>query len=388
MVDFFIDRPILSSVLSIVIVLAGTIALIGLPIAQFPEITPPQIEVRATYPGASADIVEGTVATPIEQEVNGVEDMIYMSSQSSNDGSMVLTVTFQVGTDLDRAAVNIQNRVAIAQSKLPEEVVRGGITTKKKSSSLLMVVALRAKGGSYDEIFLSNYASINVLDQLKRIPGVGDATIFGARDYGMRIWLNPDRLTNLGLTVTDVSGAIREQNVQFAAGQVGQPPAPPGQEFQYSVTAKGRLSEVALARCNEKRLIWSLVGTHERSHSDGDVVAFGFQARHRGFEDQCCCSSRFLDREVVVLIEVVDCQYDVDYDAKRREGSFFARRVESLPTGPDEFRSRPAGHRAGRHAVDGEGRYEENPSHSLLLPMWRGSSYRVTGSVRCERALY
>ena len=215
MVDFFIDRPILSSVLSIVIVLAGTIALIGLPIAQFPEITPPQIEVRATYPGASADIVEGTVATPIEQEVNGVEDMIYMSSQSSNDGSMVLTVTFQVGTDLDRAAVNIQNRVAIAQSKLPEEVVRGGITTKKKSSSLLMVVALRAKGGSYDEIFLSNYASINVLDQLKRIPGVGDATIFGARDYGMRIWLNPDRLTNLGLTVTDVSGAIREQNVQF-----------------------------------------------------------------------------------------------------------------------------------------------------------------------------
>jgi hydrophobe/amphiphile efflux-1 (HAE1) family protein len=244
-VDFFIDRPILSSVLSIVIVLAGTIALIGLPIAQFPEITPPQIEVRATYPGASADIVEGTVATPIEQEVNGVEDMIYMSSQSSNDGSMVLTVTFQVGTDLDRAAVNIQNRVAIAQSKLPEEVVRGGITTKKKSSSLLMVVALRAKGGSYDEIFLSNYASINVLDQLKRTPGVGDATIFGARDYGMRIWLNPDRLTNLGLTVTDVSGAIREQNVQFPAGQVGQPPAPPGQEFQYSVKAKGRLSEVA-----------------------------------------------------------------------------------------------------------------------------------------------
>jgi hydrophobe/amphiphile efflux-1 (HAE1) family protein len=244
-VNFFIDRPIFSSVISIVIVLAGTIALIGLPIAQFPEITPPQVEVKATYSGASADVVEGTVATPIEQEVNGVEDMIYMSSSSSNDGGMTLTATFEVGADLDLAAVNIQNRVAIAESKLPEDVVRAGITTKKKSSSMLMVVALRATEGSYDDVFLSNYTSINILDQLKRLPGVGDAIIFGARDYGMRIWMNPNKLTNLGLTVTDVSKAIQEQNVQFPAGQIGQPPAPPGQEFQYSIRAKGRLSEVS-----------------------------------------------------------------------------------------------------------------------------------------------
>ncbi len=245
MVNFFIDRPIFSSVISIVIVLAGTLALIGLPIAQFPEITPPQVEVKANYTGAGADVVERTVATPIEQEVNGVEDMIYMSSKSSNDGAMVLTATFKVGADLDLAAVNIQNRVAIAESKLPEDVVRAGITTKKKSSSLLMIVALRATDSSYDDVFLSNYTSINVLDQLKRLPGVGDASVFGARDYGMRIWMNPDKLTNLGFTVTDVSKAIQEQNVQFPAGQIGQPPAPPGQEFQYSIRAKGRLSEVS-----------------------------------------------------------------------------------------------------------------------------------------------
>ena len=244
MADFFINRPIFASVLSIVVVLAGLISLFGLPIAQFPEITPPQVEVRATYTGASAEVVEQTVATPIEQEVNGVEDMIYMSSQSSNDGVMLLTVTFKVGADIDQGTVNIQNRVAIAQPKLPQEVLQSGITTKKKSSNLLMVATLNSTDEALDEIFLSNYATINILDQLKRLPGVGDAKLFGARDYGMRIWLNPDRLTNLGLTVNDVSKAIQEQNIQFPAGQIGQPPAPPGQEFQYSVRAKGRLSEV------------------------------------------------------------------------------------------------------------------------------------------------
>jgi hydrophobe/amphiphile efflux-1 (HAE1) family protein len=241
-VNFFIDRPIFASVLAIVIVVAGAVAIPFLPIAMFPEITPPQVVVTATYPGASAEVVEQTVTTPIEQQVNGVEDMIYMSSRSGSDGTMTLTVTFRVGADLDIAAVNVQNRVAIAEAKLPAEVTRQGITITKQSPDLVEIVALTSPDGSRDELYLSNYATLHVVDVLARVPGVGQVTVFNGRDYGMRLWLNPDTLASLGLTAGDVAAAVREQNLQAAAGQIGQPPAPRGQQFQYTVTTRGRLS--------------------------------------------------------------------------------------------------------------------------------------------------
>ena len=245
MVNFFIDRPIFASVLAIVIVVAGAVAIPFLPISQYPEITPPQVVVTATYPGASAQVVEQTVTTPIEQQVNGVEDMIYMSSRSGSDGTMSLTVTFEVGTDLDIAAVNVQNRVAIAQAKLPAEVTRQGVTVVKQSPDLVEIVALTSPDGSRDELYLANYATLNIVDVLARVPGVGQVTVFNGRDYGMRVWLNPDRLASLGLTAGDVAEAVRDQNLQAAAGQIGQPPAPPGQQFQYPVTTRGRLSTPA-----------------------------------------------------------------------------------------------------------------------------------------------
>jgi hydrophobe/amphiphile efflux-1 (HAE1) family protein len=244
-VNFFIDRPIFASVLAIVIVVAGAVAIPFLPIAMFPEITPPQVVVTATYPGASAEVVEQTVATPIEQQVNGVEDMIYMSSRSGSDGTMTLTVTFKVGTDLDIAAVNVQNRVSIAQAKLPADVTRQGLTIVKQSPDLVEIVALTSPDGSRDELFLANYATLQVVDVLARVRGVGQVTVFNGRDYGMRLWLNPDRLASLGLTAGDVADAVREQNLQAAAGQIGQPPSLPGQSFQYTVTTRGRLSTPA-----------------------------------------------------------------------------------------------------------------------------------------------
>ena len=244
-VNFFIDRPIFASVLAIVIVVAGAAALPLLPIAQFPDITPPQVVVTATYPGASAEVVEQTVTTPIEQQVNGVENMIYMASRSGSDGTMTLNVTFKVGTDLEIAAVNVQNRVAIAEAKLPADVVRQGLTITKQSPDLVEIVALTSPDGSRDELYLSNYATLQVVDVLARVPGVGQVTVFNGRDYGMRLWLNPDRLASLGMTAGDVADAVREQNLQAAAGQIGQSPAPPGQQFQYTVTTRGRLSTPA-----------------------------------------------------------------------------------------------------------------------------------------------
>ena len=241
---FFIDRPNFAFVISIVITLAGLIAVSAIPVAQFPEITPPQVRVSTTYPGASADVLQESVAAPIEEQVNGVDDMIYMSSTSTNDGRYELTVTFAVGTDPDIAAINVQNRVTIATPQLPQEVIRQGVTTKKRSSSMLLVINLFSPNGTHDELFLSNYASINIQDPLARINGVGDVSQFGALDYGMRVWLDPNRLTSLGLTTTDVADAITTQNLQASAGQLGAPPFEGEPQFQYTLQARGRLRDV------------------------------------------------------------------------------------------------------------------------------------------------
>ncbi len=241
---FFIDRPKFAFVISIVITLAGLIALQAIPVAQYPEITPPVVQVTASYPGASARVVEQTVAAPIEAQVNGVDDMIYMSSASANDGSYTLSVTFEVGTDPDIAAVNVQNRVALATPQLPDEVTRSGVSVRKQSTNMLMIINLISPNDTHDGLFLSNYTSINIRDALVRIQGVGNATIFGALDYGMRIWMDPNRLTSLHLSTTDIANAISNQNIQASAGQIGAPPVVTDQQFQYTLQAKGRLSTV------------------------------------------------------------------------------------------------------------------------------------------------
>jgi len=240
---FFIDRPIFANVLAIVTMLIGAVTVFVLPIEQYPQITPPTVQVTTTYPGADANVLSDTVASPIEQEVNGVEGMLYMSSTCASDGSYNLTVTFDVGTNLDMAQVLVQNRVAIAQPKLPQEVQRQGITTKKKSTSIILVVALTSKDDRYDSLFLSNFATLRVKDVLSRIYGVGDIQVFGSSNYGMRIWLDPEKLKARNLTTLDVLAAIQEQNIQVAAGQVGAPPAPGSQSFQYTVTTQGRLKD-------------------------------------------------------------------------------------------------------------------------------------------------
>jgi len=239
---FFIERPVFAIVLSIVTVIVGAIAIFTLPIAQYPEIAPPTVTVSASYPGANAKTVAETVATPIEEQINGVEGMIYMSSQSTNDGNMKLTVTFKLGTNLDIAQVQVQNRVAIAQPVLPSDVQRAGIVVKKASPDITLAVALYSPDGSRDPLYLSNYATLQIEDELARLPGVGDIFIFGARDYSMRLWLNPQQLASRSLTAGDVIKAVQEQNVQVAAGIVGGPPLPPGKTpFQYTVNAQGRL---------------------------------------------------------------------------------------------------------------------------------------------------
>ena len=242
MVSFFIQRPIFASAIAAILVLAGAICYFLLPVSQFPEITPPQIVVSANYPGAGAQVVADTVTTPLEEQINGVEGMTYMSSSSSNDGSSTITVTFNVGYPLDIAAVDVQNRVSQAASSLPAIVNQGGVTIKKQNPNFVLIVNLTSPDHSVDQVALSNYAYLQIVDQLKRLPGVGDVRIFGERRYSMRVWLDPDKLANLGVTAIDVQNAIAEQNVQVAAGKIGASPAPAGTPFELQVNAAGRLS--------------------------------------------------------------------------------------------------------------------------------------------------
>ncbi len=265
--DFFIDRPIFAGVISAFITIAGLIALFRLPISEYPEVVPPQVVVHASYPGANPKVIADTVAAPLEQAIVGVEDMLYMSSTSTMDGSLTLTVTFRIGADIDRAQVQVQNRVSQALPRLPEEVRNLGVNTVKASSNLTLVVNLTSPSGRYDSLYLRNYAVLNIRDVLARLPGMGDVQVFGGGDYSMRVWLDPQKLAARNLTAGDVVGAIREQNVQVAAGQLGAPPSP-NTEFQIALNAAGRLTD-------EQQFRDIIVKTGD----DGQVVRLGDVAR-------------------------------------------------------------------------------------------------------------
>jgi multidrug efflux pump subunit AcrB len=293
---FFIDRPIFAAVLSIIITLAGLIAVTTLPVTQYPEITPPTVEVAAVYPGANAQVVADTVAAPIEQQVNGVEGMMYMSSQCTNDGAYRLTITFKLGTDLNIAQVLVQNRVSLAQPILPALVTRRGITVTKKSPAQLMIVNLFSPDNSRSSLYLSNYATIQLRDELARLEGVGDIAFLGQRDYSMRLWLDPERMAVLNLSATDVVNAVNQQNAQVAAGQIGQPPVPPGQEFQFTMTTLGRLADP-----EQFADMILKTGTEGRLVRMRDVVRlrFGFHLR---FDPQALAAHHLTTTEVVMAL--------------------------------------------------------------------------------------
>ena len=281
---FFIDRPIFAAVLSILITLAGGIALFSLPIAQYPEITPPTVEVSANYPGANAEIVANTVASPLEQQVNGVEDMLYMSSQCTNDGNYTLTITFKNKVNLNMAQVLVQNRVTLATPILPELVRRRGVLVTKKSPSTLMIINLFSPDNSRDNLYLSNFATIQIRDEIARLPGVGDITYLGQRDYSMRVWLDPQKMASRNLSTQDVIKSIEQQNIQVAAGQIGQPPVPAGQVYQYTMTTLGRLTDPSqfedmILKSSDNRLV-----------KLGDVAKIELGAQ--GYDQTCTMDGR------------------------------------------------------------------------------------------------
>ncbi len=265
---FFIDRPIFAAVISLFIVLAGLAAIRVLPLAQYPEIAPPQVLVAANYPGASSEVLERTVAAPLETQINGVEGMIYMNSTSASNGRVEIYVTFDIGTDIDQAVINVNNRVKQAEARLPQEVRRQGIEVEKASGSFLQVLSFTSPDGRYDDLFTSNYVTLNVLDVLKRIPGTTNVQIFGAKDYAMRVWVRPDRLAQLKLTTADLAAAINEQNAQYAVGRIGQPPTLSGQELALTINTRGRLSEVG-----------EFENIVLRANGDGSILRLGDVAR-------------------------------------------------------------------------------------------------------------
>jgi HAE1 family hydrophobic/amphiphilic exporter-1 len=318
---FFVDRPIFASVLSIFIMLIGAAAYVTLPVAQYPEIAPPTIQVSASYPGASAEIVSDTVATPLEQEINGVDHMLYMASQSTGDGRLSLTVTFALGTDLDAAQVLVQNRVAIAEARLPEPVRRLGVTVRKNSPDMLMVIHLSSPDNTRDALYISNYATLQVRDVLARLEGVGDVRVFGARDYSMRIWLDPEQIAARNLTAGEVVEALRAQNVQVASGVLNQPPVPSSAAFQLNVETQGRLEDV---RQFERIVV--------KTDPDGRVTRLGELARvELGAQDYS--ANGYLDDRPAVPLLIFQRPGSNALETAERLQATMAELAQSFPAG-------------------------------------------------------